>query len=289
MTATRPPKHASIDLHVPRSCLADLVRLYEYTTDLLCLGFCRPQTDTPVPQFLSVVSTPLVVREWSCILHSHPDQAFARYICEDLQFGFCIGFDRSAPLRSAPTNMLSAQLHPIVVTQYLEKEKRLGRMLGPFDLQQLTVPLHINRFGVIPKGCNTGKWQLITNLSYPPGHSVNDGIDPSLCSLTYTTVEEVTQLITQFHSGALLAKIDIDSAYRLIPVHLQHHCLQAMQWRGKAYVDPMLPFGLRSAPKIFNALADALNWHLLHQCGIHGVKHYLDDFIIVAPPQSPRC
>lgn len=162
-------------------------------------------------------------------------------------------------------------------------------MLGPFDLQQLTVPLHINWFRVIPKGCNTGKRRLITNLSYPPGHRVNDGIDPSLCSLTYTTVEEVTQLITQFHSGALLAKIDIDSAYRLIPVHLQDRCLQAMQWRGKAYVDPMLPFGLRSAPKIFNALADALNWHLLHQCGIHGVKHYLDDFIIVAPPQSPRC
>lgn len=91
---------------------------------------------------------------------------------------------------------------------------------------------------MIPKGRNTGKWRLITILSYPPGYSVNDGIDPTLCSLTYTTVEEITQLITQFHPGALLAKIDIDSAYCLIPVHPQDRCLQAMQWRDKFYVDP---------------------------------------------------
>jgi len=50
----------------------------------------------------------------------------------------------------------------------------------------------------------------------------------------------------------------------------------------------MLPFGLRSAPKIFNAVADALNWYL-HQCGIPHVLHYLDDFIIVALPDFPIC
>ena len=50
----------------------------------------------------------------------------------------------------------------------------------------------------------------------------------------------------------------------------------------------MLPFGLRSAPKIFNAVADALAWHL-QQAGIPLIRHYLDDFIIVAPPRSSQC
>jgi hypothetical protein len=50
----------------------------------------------------------------------------------------------------------------------------------------------------------------------------------------------------------------------------------------------MLPFGLRSAPKIFNAVADALHWHL-HQSGIPLVYHYLDDFVIIGPPHSPQC
>ena len=158
-------------------------------------------------------------------------------------------------------------------------------MLGPFQDTSTLPPLHINRFGVIPKGYNTGKWRLITDLSFPHGHSVNDGIDPDLCSMSYITV---ARLATELGEGALLAKVDIESAYRQIPVHPQDRPLQAMQWDGDVFVDPMLPFGLRSAPKIFNAVADALTWHL-EQAGIPCIRHYLDDFIIVGPPNSPEC
>ena len=161
-------------------------------------------------------------------------------------------------------------------------------MVGPLPDTPSLPRLHVNRFGVIPKGHNTGKWRLITDLSFPQGSSVNDGIDATLCSLAYTTVDEVASLIAQFPPGALLAKIDIESAYRLIPVHPQDRWLQTVKWEGKMYVDPMLPFGLRLAPKIFNAVSDALNWYL-HRCGIHIIRHYLDDFIIVAPPQSSIC
>ena len=62
--------------------------------------------------------------------------------------------------------------------------------------------------------------------------------------------------------GALLAKVDVKSAYRLIPVHPHERPLQAVLWKGKICVDPMLPFELRSAPKIFKAVADTLHWCL---------------------------
>ena len=133
-----------------------------------------------------------------------------------------------------------------------------------------------------------GKWRLITDLSHPLGQSVNSGIDPELCSLSYISIDRVAMVAASYTAGALLAKIDIESAYRLILVHPQDRPLQAMEWRGHLYVDPMLPFGLRSAPKIFNALADGLEWHL-RNCGIRQVFHYLDDFIIVAPPHSSEC
>ena len=161
-------------------------------------------------------------------------------------------------------------------------------MLGPFSPGEPLPPLQVNRFGVIPKGHNTGKWRIITDLSYPPQQSVNDGIDPELCSLSYTTVDDIARRIAQFGSGALLAKVDIESAYRLIPVHPDDRPLQAMSWEDQIFIDPMLPFGLRSAPKIFNAVADALNWHL-QQKGIPDIYHYLDDFIIIAPTASPLC
>ncbi len=61
-----------------------------------------------------------------------------------------------------------------------------------------------------------------------------------------------------------------------------------MGGEGLVYVDPMLPFGLRSAPKIFSAVADALNWYL-QQSGIRFGRHYLDDFIVIGRPRSAEC
>ena len=202
--------------------------------------------------------------------------------------GFRIGFQYGSPLRSASANMPSARLHPEVIQDYLRKEVAKGRMLGPFSSETNVLPLHVNRFGVIPKGHNTGKWRLITDLSFPHGQSVNDGIDPDLCTLSYLTVDKIAAEAERLGRGSLLAKVDIESAYRLIPVHPQDRLLQAVRWDGKLYIDLMLPFGLRSAPKIFNAVADALNWHL-QQSGIPLLFHYLDDFVIIGPPRSLQC
>ena len=213
-----------------------------------------------------------------------------KFLLSGIREGFRIGFRRSAPLHSASRNMQSALDHPEVVQAYLDSECARGRMLGPFSASARgsLPPRHINRFGVIPKGRNTGKWRLITDLSFPPGLGVNDGIDRDLCSLTYTSVDRVAEVIATLPRGALLAKIDIESAYRLVPVHPLDRPLQAVEWGGALYVDPMLPFGLRSAPKIFNALADGLDWYLGH-LGVRFAFHYLDDFLVVGPPASPEC
>ena len=54
-----------------------------------------------------------------------------------------------------------------------------------------------------------------------------------------------------------------------------------MHWNGQFYVDTVLPFGLRSAPFLFNELANALEW-ILTKHGIEFVIHYLDDFLLLA-------
>ena len=50
----------------------------------------------------------------------------------------------------------------------------------------------------------------------------------------------------------------------------------------------MLPFGLRLAPKIFTAIADALEWVTCHR-GARFVWHYIDDFVFCGPPASTEC
>lgn len=114
-------------------------------------------------------------------------------------------------------------------------------MLGPFSSTEGLPQLHINRFGVIPKGHNTGKWRMITDLSFPSGRSVNDGIGASL--------DDVTTAAARLGPGALLAKVDIKSAYRLLPVHLQDRPLLAIQWDGKIFVDMILHLGFTHQPR----------------------------------------
>ena len=59
-----------------------------------------------------------------------------------------------------------------------------------------------------------------------------------------------------------MARTDIQSAFRLFPVHPEDWELLGMKWDGKYYYDKILPFGLRSAPSIFNHLSDAIEWIL---------------------------
>ena len=141
---------------------------------------------------------------------------------------------------------------------------------------------------MIPKCHTPGKWRLIVDLSSPKGWSVNDGIAPSLCSLRYVTVDEIAAVAATLGRGALIAKLDVESAYRIVPVHPDDRPLLGVQWRGAIYIDAMLPFGLRSAPKIFTAIADALEW-VMRRAGIQLVWHYIDDFVFCGPPASPKC
>ena len=217
---------------------------------------------------------------------AHSDRRFAEYILKGIEQGFRIGFDRQR-LVSAKENMLSALQHPEVVEEYIAKERAEGHFLGPFPPG--TFPeAQVSRFGVIPKGRTPGRWRLITDLSSPAGASVNDGISSQLCSLQYTSVDRVAQAAQTYGKGALLAKVDVKSAYRLVPVHPDDRLLLAVRWKQDLFFDAMLPFGLRSAPKIFTAVADAVEW-CVRQRGVRSIDHYLDDFILIGPPESNAC
>ena len=78
--------------------------------------------------------------------------------------------------------------------------------------------------------------------------------------MSYTSVDDAVRCIIGLGGGALMAKFDIANAYRIMPVHPEDRLLLGMKWRGELLVDGALPFGLRSAPKLFTALADALLW-----------------------------
>ena len=55
------------------------------------------------------------------------------------------------------------------------------------------------------------------DLSHPKGSSINDGIDSELCSLSYASIDDAVVTILQKGEGTLLAKLHLESAYRIVP------------------------------------------------------------------------
>ena len=99
---------------------------------------------------------------------------------------------------------------------------------------------------------------------------------------------EAVNLALYLGQGALMAKMDLRSAYRRVPVYPDDQRLLGVCWDSHTWLDTALPFGLRSAPKLFSAVADALAWALYLE-GVTHQLHYLDDFLLVGPPGSTAC
>ena len=84
---------------------------------------CHPSGPLRLPQELYRIVTPLLWQEWDKSLRQHPDQQFRSYIVDGIRGGFRLGFDRGTPLQAPPRlNMLSAEEHPMVISEYLAAE-----------------------------------------------------------------------------------------------------------------------------------------------------------------------
>lgn len=257
--------------------------------DLLTLESCTPRNQLyQLPPQLLVVTTPIVRDAWSLAMATFPDPRLTTYLLKGFKEGFRIGFDRKLQisLKSSKRNMRSAADHPDVIKEYIDSEIRAGRIFGP--LPSLTLPIHVSPVGVIPKKHRVNKWRLIVDLSSPKGHSVNAGINRAACSIHYSDIDMAIAMVQKFGRNCLLSKLDLKNAYRTVPVHPDDRPLLGLTHAHCTFIEAALPFGLRSAPKIFSAMADALLWVMATR-GVKDAIHYLDDFLFVGPPDSDRC
>ena len=188
------------------------------------------------------ILTPLNKAAWQHHLQHHPQQDLVKFFLESISNGFHIGFN-STNLQSARKNLISATVHLDVVDTYLQHELSLGWISGPYPTSACP-DVHVSRFGVIPKHHQPDKWRLIIDLSYPPDCSINDGIPSALCSLSYVTIDNAILKILQSGKGTMLAKTDIQNAFRLLPVNPKDRHLLAMSWKGELYIDHCIAFGL---------------------------------------------
>ena len=191
------------------------------------------------------VSTPIDINVLERELSQHPNRNFVINLVNGLRYGTPVGY--TGPEKSRVSrNLISATQHPEVVSTNLIKEINLWRVAGPFDVPPLP-NLQCHPVGMVPKKHSTD-WRTIYHLSYPEGDSINDYIPKDPYSLQYVRVDDAIRIIKSLGPGSFMAKTDLKSAFRLIPVHPGNWHLLGIYWQSQYYVDLYLPFGLRSAP-----------------------------------------
>lgn len=254
-----------------------------------CVPEPRPNTDPranhPMYNTSSIpVKSNLNLYAWQSYLCDYPDPLLTQTLSNIIQFGANIGFSGSRHLTQLCSNLQSAHEHSDAVQLDISKQLASGRLLGPFPKPPLP------HFRSSPLGAVTrkrsSKVRRIHNLSWPRGSSVNDGIPDSEASILYEAFSCAVRDLIQAGPGSLFIKLDLEQAFRQIPVRVEDWHLLGFQWGKAFYHEIALSFGLRSAPYIFNLFAEALHWIIARHLPAF-LRHYLDDFLLIFRSSTP--
>ena len=269
-------------------CVESCVDLgYQYKAQLLELQQVSGGRRSGPLRGAEAVITTLVWQQWEMELEDHPDKEWVQILVRGIQQGFCVGHDQSVgELRRCRGNMCSSREQRAVIQEYLDEEVEASRVWRVSPKEEAKV--HCSPFGVIPKKGKPGRWRLIVDLSTLDGGSVNEGVSKEWSSLHYMSMDHVVEQVFKVGRGAKMAKADVKKVYRNVPVHPDDRWLLGMEWQGATFVDGTLPFGLRSAPLLFTALGDALEW-VAKAHGAGWLRHYIDDFVTVGAPGTDEC
>ena len=138
------------------------------------------------------IQTPLSKAAWQHHLQDYPYQDLVKVFLESISNGLWLGYN-SSDQHSARKNLTSATAHPDVVNKCFHHELSLGQMSGPYPTSACPDVHTYQQIWVISKNHQPNKWHLITDLSHPTDSSINDGIPPTLCSLSYVSIDDIIQ------------------------------------------------------------------------------------------------
>ena len=208
-------------------------------------------------------------------LHSYWDQQLLQFI----KFGFPIGFNRECPLQHTSDNDKSAIEYPTQVQAYIQEELQLGAIISHF-VNSPTSSLPYSPIMTRPKP-NSGACRIIMDLSCPKGCFMNDRVDKdgyltSSFSLTFPTIDHLTDELTKIGHGAHIFKVDVRRAFHHLKVDPMDIDLLGLNWNGH-YVDMCIPFGTIHGSKFCQCTSNAVHY-VMRQLG-HDAINYINDFL----------
>ncbi|PPQ82671.1 hypothetical protein CVT25_009446 [Psilocybe cyanescens] len=215
--------------------------------------------------FLPIV-TPLVANAWESLLrHKKLFNTFSD-VPFSIRNGFDMGIQTNPSTTYTPPNHTSALKHPHAVLSHIQKELSLGRYTGPFSCSRLELligPFRTSPLGIVLKAGTADEYRLVQDFSFPRNDqnqiSVNSEIN-----------------IDNFRCD-WAATLDVDAAFRHIPIHPSQQSSFIIGWQDLYYIDHAAPFGAASSGGIFGQTADALMAVFCSRAII--AANWVDDFV----------
>jgi hypothetical protein len=202
------------------------------------------------------------------------------FILHGIRFGFSL-------VDCPPHNVPSAYLdnHPSACAQdcrHLVEARIKDEIIDGNYIVLPDSPTLVSPLAVVPKP--NGDIRLIHDLSRPQNNSLNDFASKDECR--YVTVEQALQNCSP---GSFLCTLDLQWAYRSIPIKPEERTLTGLSWQfdqgSTTYLaDCRLPFGARKSPAIFNRITQSIQRMMIKR-GFN-VSCYLDDFLIHEPTKE---
>ena len=103
---------------------------------------------------------------------------------------------------------------------------------------------------------------------------MNTSIPHDRVSFQYSTVDDAIAHIKEVGVEAHLAKTDIKSAFRIVPINPDDHHLLGIRWNGRFYYKTTLPMGCSMLCAIYTkSFSTAIQWIANNKLGIPRMVH----------------
>ena len=165
--------------------------------------------------------------------------------------GIDIGMPYHTPNVHAKNNPKMDLQSKCKMAQTILKWHNRGYLMGPYSMTHpLASECRINPVFCVPKP--DGSVRPVVNYSKAiNGSSLNELLDPSLCTVEYIQLKEIVYTIQQVGVGAMIWAKDLEDGYFNIKIKPEQATSIAFQFAGLLFIPMVLVFGLSSAPLIF--------------------------------------
>lgn len=170
----------------------------------------------------------------------------------------------------------------------IDSDIAAGRVAGPFHTPPFKF-FRVSLLGLVPKRSGLSDFRVIHHLSPPAGSSVNDGISDTNWTVNYESIDKAVQIILQYGRNSTLSKIDIEHAYKIVPISPSSCHLLGFRLGDKYYFDKTLPVGLSYSCNLFEKFSNAVHWIVENKLGIQGSVHVLADILFIWHPVIDTC